>query len=195
MYDSGAELTITGVNTMPQLLSVLPSIVILGAAAIAALLLATRSPSPPENLAARLAASNALAVATGLQCIHFVEELATGFNEQFPNLLGLPSMSFTVFVVFNLVWIAIWIASIPGLRSARRVAFFAAWFLAIAGALNGIGHPLMAVAAGGYFPGLVSSPFVGLACIWLWLRLREATRPGTIAERALSPQNSHRNSQ
>ena len=184
MYDSGAELAITGANRMPQLLSVLPSIVVLGAAAIAALLLATRCPSPPENLAARLAASNALAVATGLQCIHFVEEAATGFDERFPNLLGLPSMPFTVFIVFNLVWIAIWIASIRGLHSARLGAFFAAWFLAIAGTLNGIGHPLMAVAAGGYFPGLVSSPFVGLACIWLWFKLREATQPGATPERA-----------
>ncbi len=158
------------------MLSLLPSIVILGAAALAALFLASRRPSPPENIAARITASNALAIATGLQCIHFVEETATGFNEAFPNLLGLPGMSFTVFVVFNLVWIAIWIASIPGLRSARRGAFFAAWFLAIAGVLNGIGHPLMAVAAGDYFPGLVSSSFVGLACVWLWLKLREATR-------------------
>jgi hypothetical protein len=66
----------------------------------------------------------------------------------------------------------------------ERIAFFAAWFLAIAGALNGIGHPLMAVAAGGYFPGLVSSPFVGLACIWLWIRLREATRSSATPERA-----------
>ncbi len=53
------------------------------------------------------------------------------------------------------------------------------------GALNGIGHPLMAVTAGGYFPGLVSSPFVGLACIWLSLRLREATRPSNTPESAL----------
>lgn len=161
---------------MSQMLSVLPSVIILGLAAIAAFLLASRCPSPPENSVARLSASNALAVATGLQSIHFIEEAVTGFHEQFPNLLGLPGMSFAVFVTFNLVWIAIWLASFPGLRSARLLAFFAAWFLAIAGVLNGIAHPLMAVAAAGYFPGLVSSPFVGLACIWLWLKLRDATR-------------------
>mgnify|MGYP001811772706 CR=1 FL=1 len=84
-------------------------------------------------------------------------------------------MSLPVFLGFNLVWIAIWVASIPGLRSGSAGAFFAAWFLAIAGALNGIAHPLLAVAAGGYFPGLLSSPLIGAAGVWLWLRLRAAT--------------------
>ena len=158
------------------MLSVFPSIIVLGMAAIAALRFAIRYPSPPENVVARLAASNALAGATGLQCIHFVEEAVTGFNERFPAMVGFPSMSFSFFVVFNVMWIAIWIASVPGLRSSQLVAFFAAWFLAIAGTLNGIAHPLMAVAAGGYFPGLVSSPFVGLACLWLWSKLRAATQ-------------------
>jgi len=167
------------------MLGVLPSIIVLGLAALAALHLAIRHPSPPENVAARFTASSALAGATGLQCIHFVEEAATGFNERFPALLGFPSMPFSFFVVFNVVWIAIWIASIPGLRSSRRIAFFAAWFLAIAGTLNGIAHPLMAVTARGYFPGLVSSPFVGLACIWLWSRLRLAARPSAPVARTL----------
>ncbi len=159
------------------MLSVLPSIVVLGIAALAAILLAHRRPSPPENTIERLTASHALAVTTGLQSIHFVEEAATGFHERFPALLGFPSRFFPFFVAFNLMWIAIWISSIPGLRSARPAAFFAAWFLAIAGMFNGIGHPFMAVAAGGYFPGLLSSPFIGLACVWTWLKLRAATRP------------------
>ena len=41
---------------------------------------------------------------------------------------------------------------------------------------DGIAHPLLAIAAGGYFPGLVGSPFIGGANYWLWRRLREATR-------------------
>ena len=160
------------------MLGMLPSIIILGIVALAAIFLARHRPSPPESIKERLTASYALALATGLQSIHFVEEAATGFHERFPALLGFPGMSFSFFVAFNLMWIAIWISSIPGLRSARPAAFFAAWFLAIAGMFNGIGHPLMAVAAGGYFPGLLSSPFIGLACLWAWFKLRAATRPG-----------------
>lgn len=57
------------------------------------------------------------------------------------------------------------------------LAALAAWFLAIAGMFNGIAHPLLAIAAGGYFPGLVNSPFIGVASVWFWLRLLRATRP------------------
>lgn len=59
------------------------------------------------------------------------------------------------------MWLGIWVLSVPGLRSARAFAFFAAWFLAIAGMVNGIVHPLLAIFVGVYFPGLVSSPFIG----------------------------------
>ena len=158
------------------MLSVLPSIVALGLAALAALLLAMSRPSPPERRLKRHAASHALALAVGVQSAHFAEETATGFHERFPALFGLPSMPLSVFVVFNLAWLGIWIASVTGLRSARTAAFFAAWFLGIAGMLNGIAHPLLAVAVGGYFPGLVTSPFIGGVSVWLWLRLRGATR-------------------
>ena len=159
------------------MLSLLPSIVVLGLAALAALFLARRRPSPSENVAERRGAARALSLAVGVQGIHFAEETATGFHERLPALFGLPGMPLSLFVVFNLAWLAIWVASVPGLRSQRLGAFFAAWFLAIAGVFNGIAHPLLAVAAGGYFPGLVTSPFIAGASVWLWLRLREATRP------------------
>ena len=157
------------------MLNALPSIIVLGLAALAALLLVLRRRSPPEKVTERLAAARSLALAVGVQSVHFAEEAATGLHERLGALLGLPGIPLSVFVVFNLMWLGIWAASVPGVRSARAVAFFAAWFLAIAGMFNGIAHPLLAIAAGGYFPGLVSSPFIGAASVWLWLRLRRAT--------------------
>lgn len=157
------------------MLSVLPSMIVLGLAALAALQRALSRRSPPENTAERRAAASALALAVGLQSVHFIEEAATGFHVRLGALLGLPGMPLSLFVVFNLVWIGIWIASVPGLRSARVAAFFAAWFLAIAGMFNGLAHPLLALGAGAYFPGLVSAPFIGAAGVWLWLRLCQAT--------------------
>ena len=145
-------------DTLWPMLSVLPSILVLGLAALAALLLALSRPSPSEREIERHAASHALALAVGVQSVHFAEETATGFHERLPALFGQPGMPLSVFVVFNLAWLGIWGASILGLRSARTAAFFAAWFLAIAGMVNGIAHSLLAVAAGGYFPGLVTSP-------------------------------------
>ncbi len=159
------------------MLNVLPSMFVLGLAALAALLLVLSRRSPPENAAERLAAARALAVAVGVQSVHFAEEAATGFHERLGALFGLPGMPLAFFIVFNLMWLGVWVASVPGLRSARTAAFFAAWFLAIAGMFNGIAHPLLAIAAGGYFAGLVSSPFIGVVSVWLWLRLRRATRP------------------
>ena len=123
------------------MLSLIPSIVALGLAAFAALLLALRHPSPTELSMERDTASRVLALATAIQCGHFAEEWATDFHARFPALFGLEPMPLAFFVVFNLTWIAIWIASIPLLRSARKPGFLAAWFLAIAGMLNGIAHP------------------------------------------------------
>ena len=160
-----------------MLQSLLPSIFILGLAALAALILARSRRSPAENKSQRIAASRALALATGVQALHFAEEAATGFHERLGPVFGLPEMQFSYFMAFNLAWLGIWIVSVPGVRSAHTGALFAAWFLAIAGMFNGIGHPLLAAAAGGYFPGLVSSPFIAAASIWLWLRLRSATQP------------------
>jgi len=158
------------------LLSFLPSIFVLGLAATAAVLLVHNRPSPPEHESLRFAASRSLVLALVIQAIHFTEEATTGFPERLGALLGIPAMPMSFFVIFNLLWLAIWVVSVPGIRSARTGAFFAAWFLAIAGMFNAIAHPLLAVAANGYFPGLVTSPFIGVAGFWLWLRLRNATR-------------------
>jgi len=155
--------------------SILPSMIILGLAALAALALAFIRRTPPDSVTERIAASRALAVTVAIQGAHFVEELATGFHVKFPALFGLPPMSSTFFIIFNLTWLAIWVASIPGLRLAQPAAYFAAWFLAIAAMLNGIAHPAMAIFVGGYFPGLVTSPFIGVAGIWLWRCIYKAT--------------------
>jgi len=157
--------------------NLLPSVFVLGLAAVAALLLAWNRPSPAAKVEERRAAARALALALFAQSAHFAEETATGFDERLPALFGLPAMSFTGFLAFNLAWLAIWAVSIPLIRTARPFGFFAAWFLAIAGMANAIVHPLLAIAQGGYFPGLVTSPVSGVASLWLWLRLRQATLP------------------
>ena len=59
------------------MLNVLPSMFVLGLAALAALLLVLSRRSPPENVAERLAAARALALAVGVQGVHFAEEAAT----------------------------------------------------------------------------------------------------------------------
>lgn len=152
-----------------------PSVVALGLVALTALRVTLGRTCSVELTAERAAASKMLAIATAIQVVHFIEEWATGFRIQFPALFGFEAIPESVFVGFNLTWIMLWIASIPLLRAARQPAFFTAWFLALAGVLNGVAHPVMAIRTGGYFPGLISSPLIGLAGLFLWRRLLGAT--------------------
>lgn len=116
-------------------------------------------------------------IAIVLQATHFVEEVATGFRERFPELLGLTPWSVRFFVSFNLFWLLIWTLSVWGLAARRRAAFFPLWFLAIGCTVNGVAHPLLSARAGGYFPGLVTSLLVGVIGILLLRRLSLITEP------------------
>ena len=50
------------------------------------------------------------------------------------------------------------------------------WFLAIAAAINGFAHPMFSLAVKGYFPGLITSPFVGVLGILLAKKLYRVSR-------------------
>jgi len=90
-----------------MLLSLLPSVVVLGLAAIAALRFTIVYRSPFENSAERNVAARALAFTAGIQAIHFTEETLTGFPERLGALRGLPAMPMSFFLAFNLAWLAI----------------------------------------------------------------------------------------
>ena len=110
-----------------------------------------------------------------LQCAHFAEEYATGFYRLFPATFGLAPWSPRFFLAFNLTWLGIWTWSAFALRTRSRAAYFAIWFFALAAIANGVAHPLLAIRAGGYFPGLVSAPLVGVVGVWLSVRLVAGT--------------------
>ena len=80
-------------------------------------------------------------------------------------------MSLLFFVSFNLGWLVIWSLSSWGLAARRRAALFPVWFLGLARTVNGVAHPSLSVVAGAYFPGLVTSPAVGVLGIVLLRRL------------------------
>ena len=61
-----------------------------------------------------------------------------------------------------------WAAQVrPGRGAARALAW--AWALIELG--NGLGHIALAIAAGGYFPGLATAPLLLAASLWLLSRL------------------------
>jgi len=115
-------------------------------------------------------------VGLAAQSLHFTEEFLTGFPARFPPLLDLDPRSPYFFVAFNLFWLAVWILSAIGLERGDLIALVPVWFFAITSIANGIGHPLLSVVARGYFPGLITSPVVGVIGLVLWRRLLELTR-------------------
>ena len=117
-------------------------------------------------------------IVLALQALHFSEELTTAFYQRFPERLGLAPWSVEFFVVFNLIWLALWLLAVWLARAGRAPAYAAImlWFLGIAAIGNGIAHPILAVLARGYFPGLITSPFLGLAGLFLVRALLSAPR-------------------
>ncbi len=160
-----------------ELRSFLTGTIALDMMLLAALFLTLTRGEVGSERAARRRLAGVVAAAIGVQGVHFLEEWATGFYERFPELLGLVPWSASLWVSFNLVWIAIWCLSLVGVLAGWRAALFPVWFLAIACAVNAVAHPLLALAVGGYFPGLWSSPLAGVTGVVFLGRLASFTRP------------------
>ncbi len=158
-----------------QFRSILVGTAGLSIAAVAALLLTLARGEVTASDSELRSAVRLAFLTTLVQAGHFVEELATGFHRLFPELLGLSPWSLRFFVSFNLVWIAAWMLSLWGLGARRRIALFPLWFLGIAGLANGLAHPALSLRTGGYFPGLISSPAVGILGVLLLRRLGRIT--------------------
>ena len=144
-------------------------------AAIAAALLTVLRVPPTSRDAERRRTNTLFVVGVLFQVLHFAEEYSTRFFDRFPPVLGLSPWSPSFFVIFNVCWIGIWICAAFGLHVGYRLAFFPVWFFAIAAIANGIAHPLLSLRVGGYFPGLLTSPILGVVGILLWSRLIAAT--------------------
>jgi hypothetical protein len=110
------------------------------------------------------------------QCLHFLEEFLTHFPQRFPALLGLAPWSDAFFAAFNLIWLCIWILCVLGLALRWRLALLPIWFFTLSCLLNGVGHPLLSLVSRGYFPGLITSPLVGVIGALLGWRLLAFTR-------------------
>lgn len=154
-----------------QFSSILPSMAILGSFAVFALYLTfTRGWSHESRMHIHGAVQIAM-VAIFFQTVHFAEELLTGFHERFPALFGRAPMPLSFFVSFNVAWLVIWSLCAWGLASRKPVVLFPLWFLGIGCIANGVAHPMLSVLARGYFPGLVTSPVVGIFGVLLLRRL------------------------
>jgi hypothetical protein len=135
-----------------NLRSVLTGTAGLSAGAVVALFLTILRRPVGGDLVGRERTVRLFLIGLAAQCLHFMEEFVTRFQDRFPTLLGLPAWSQNFFVVFNLIWLRVWILSGIAMRRGYRLALFPVWFFAIGAIANGIAHPMLAVVAQGYSP-------------------------------------------
>jgi hypothetical protein len=108
-------------------------------------------------------------LAVALQFLHFIEEYFSGFQRKFPQLLGY-HWTDARFLIFNLIWIAIFILAALVIRRSA-VAHVIVIFLAAGGVAHGAGHILLFALSRGAFPGIYTAPFLLIIGILLLLRL------------------------
>jgi hypothetical protein len=159
-----------------ELRSILIGTAGLSAAALGAVALSLTRDRPTSDRTELRATARIAFLTLLVQAAHFLEELATGFRAQFPEQLGLVPWPQSFFVSFNLFWLVVWTLGTRGLLMGHLAALAALWFLGLAAAANGIIHPLLSVRVGSYFPGLFTSPVLGIAGILLLRRLTSITR-------------------
>lgn len=71
-------------------------------------------------------------LAIAVQCADFAEEYVTGFQRQFPKLIGY-EWSDARFVTFNMAWLAVFVLAGLGVYRRVQLAYLAVLFLALAG--------------------------------------------------------------
>ena len=110
-------------------------------------------------------------LAIAVQCLHFTEEYATGFQHQFPRLFA-SDWSDMRFVMFNMFWLAAFVLAGWGVYRRISLAYLVVLFLALIGGVgNGLSHLILSAMNRGYFPGVITAPFCLLMGILLLLRL------------------------
>ncbi len=117
------------------------------------------------------------------QGAHSIEEYATRLYEVFAParfVSSLVSNDLSLgFLVVNaaLVAFGLWCWAVP-VRSGWRAARGLAWFWTLLELGNGIGHSVLALSRGGYFPGVATAPLLLVLAAWLAvLQARQGSRP------------------
>jgi hypothetical protein len=117
-------------------------------------------------------------VAVVLLCLHFTEELVSGFAREFPALFG-ERWAVGTFVGFNVGWLVVFTVCTFGVARSQPLAFLGVLFLAlIGGVANGIGHIVLSLLTGRVFAGTYTAPLLIVVGLVLARTLRQASRHG-----------------
>ena len=120
------------------------------------------------------------------QAAHSVEEYIARLYDVFAPARFISSFvsddRATGFAIANaaLVLFGLW-CYVSRVRTGRRSAAGWAWLWIVIEFGNGIGHPVLALARGGYFPGVITAPALLALSIYLALRMTQDPRPDQTA--------------
>lgn len=119
----------------------------------------------------------AFAILIVTQAAHSIEEFVTGLYALLPPAALVSSLfasdPMTGFAIANALLVGFGVACwLVAFRNGGRVGRMLAVGWAILETANGLGHIVMAIGAGGYFPGLATAPFLLLGGGWLIVTLR-----------------------
>lgn len=149
-----------------------PSAIALGTIlGVSAVLTAMRSPVPNDQLNS---VRRLVLIACAAQLLHFVEEAAFDLHVRLPDAFGLPGMSFAFFLSINIGALVVWLVGALQ-RTFNPLVITTFWFLGLASVFNLLAHPILAIVTGGYFPGVLTAPLVGVTGLLLTRRLFQAT--------------------
>ncbi len=157
------------------------TLVVLGPVLLVAAALTLARPLRRDDAEGRVRLVGVFLIGIASQCVHMIEEFVTGFTVLAPSLMGFGPMSHEFFVGFNVTWLGVWSLAAYGALRGSRIAYVPIWFFALGMGLNGVIHPLLALRAGGYFPGLVTSPVVGIMGLVVITMLFRTTLSGAEA--------------
>jgi len=140
--------------------------------AISVVLTFSRSRVPNAQLRS---VNNLVLMACGAQLLHFFEEAVYDLHVRLPEVFGLPAMEYSFFLTINIGLLIVWLFG-AFRRTANSIVISTFWFLALASVFNLLAHPTLTLVTGRYFPGVVTSPVVGVTGVLLLRRLLQVTR-------------------
>jgi hypothetical protein len=145
----------------------------LAAPATAAVTMTALRPRLPRDLKRTRRLLLVVGLTIAGQVLHFGEELLTELYVAFPTSFGYPAAALSVFVWANIAALVVWVVALLAVRQGIVIAVLPLWFLGFAELLNLFLHPYLALKTGGYYPGVVTAPIVGVLGI---MTIRELAR-------------------
>jgi hypothetical protein len=119
---------------------------------------------------------------------HVAEEYLGGVQEELPALFGRAAWSGERYLVFNGVWLLVFLTAAVTLRPDRPLPVLVVLFFAVAGGVgNGVLHSLLALGRSEYFPGSWTAVLCLGVGVWLLALLH-----GSSAEEAPPPRVARR---